>query len=271
MEETIDLREYFSIIKKRFWIVILTTIVAVGISTAVSYFTKVQMYQAKTTLIVNVEKYENQPMLTSDQISAGQKLAVLYGEIIKSRAVLQPVIVRLGLDMSTQQLASMISISQVNDTHIMNLAVTDTNPDRAKDIANTIPRRLGLDMSTQQLASMISISQVNDTHIMNLAVTDTNPDRAKDIANTIPSIFTEEVKRTIKANGVEVLDPALYGYPMASNSTNKIAIAGVLGVMIGLFVIFLIEFLDNKIKTPQDIEKHLNMPILGVIPNEKNC
>lgn len=224
MEETIDLREYFSIIKKRFWIVILTTIVAVGISTAVSYFTKVQMYQAKTTLIVNVEKYENQPMLTSDQISAGQKLAVLYGEIIKSRAVLQPVIERLGLDMSTQQLASMISISQVNDTHIMNLAVTDTNPDRAKDIANTIP-----------------------------------------------SIFTEEVKRTIKANGVEVLDPALYGYPMASNSTNKILIAGVLGVMIGLFVIFLIEFLDNKMKTPQDIEKHLNMPILGVIPNEKNC
>ena len=224
MEETIDLREYFSIIKKRFWIVILTTIVAVGISTAVSYFTNVQMYQAKTTLIVNVEKYENQPMLTSDQISAGQKLAVLYGEIIKSRAVLQPVIERLGLDMSTQQLASMISISQVNDTHIMNLAVTDTNPDRAKDIANIIP-----------------------------------------------SIFTDEVKRTIKANGVEVLDPALYGYPMASNSTNKIAIAGVLGVMIGLFVIFLIEFLDNKMKTPQDIEKHLNMPILGVIPNEKNC
>lgn len=221
MEETIDLREYFSIIKKRFWIVMLTTVILVGISALMNHLNKVQLYQAKTTMIVNVEKYENQSMLTSDQISAGQKLAVLYGEIIKSRSVLQPVIERLNLDISAQQLAGMISVSQVNDTHIMSLSVTDTDPNRAKDIANTIP-----------------------------------------------GVFTEEVKRTIKANGVEVLDPSLGGYPISSNSSNKVVIAGVLGVMMGLFIIFLIEFLDNKVKTPQDMEKHLNIPVLGVIPNE---
>lgn len=221
MEETIDLREYFTIIKKRFWIIILTTAIGVGISIAMVNLNKVQLYQAKTTMIVNVEKNENQSMLTSDQISAGQKLAVLYGEIIKSRAVLQPVIEKLNLEMTPQQLAEMISVSQVNETHIMNLAVTDTDSDRAKAIANTIPE-----------------------------------------------VFTEEVKRTIKANGVEVLDPSLGGYPIASNSSNKVAIAGVLGVMIGLFIIFLIEYLDNKVKTPQDMEKYFNIPVLGVIPNE---
>ena len=221
MEETIDLRELLATIKKRFWIVILTTVIAVGISVVVTNRTKVQFYQAKTTMIVNVEKNENQAMLTSDQISAGQKLAVLYGEIIKSRSVLEPVIEKLNLDMTPQQLAGMISVSQVNETHIMNLSVTDTDPDRAKAIANTIPE-----------------------------------------------VFTEEVKRTIKANGVEVLDPSLGGYPIVSNSSNKVLIAGVLGVMIGLFIIFLIEFLDNKVKTPQDMEKYFNIPVLGVIPNE---
>ena len=221
MEETIDLRELLATIKKRFWIVILTTVIAVGISAVMTNRTKVQFYQAKTTMIVNVEKNENQAMLTSDQISAGQKLAVLYGEIIKSRAVLQPVIEKLNLEMTPQQLAGMISVSQVNETHIMNLSVTDTDPDRAKSIANTIPE-----------------------------------------------VFTEEVKRTIKANGVEVLDQSLGGYPIASNNSTKVAIAGVLGVMIGLFIIFLIEFLDNKVKTPQDMEKYFNIPVLGVIPNE---
>ena len=221
MEETIDLRELLATIKKRFWIVILTTVIAVGISVVVTNRNKVQFYQAKTTMIVNIETYENQSMLTSDQISAGQKLAVLYGEIIKSRSVLEPVIEKLNLDMTPQQLAGMINISHVNDTHIMNLLVTDTDPDRAKDIANTIP-----------------------------------------------GVFTEEVKRTIKANGVEVLDPSLGGYPIVSNSSNKVAIAGVLGVMIGLFIIFLIEFLDNKVKTPQDMEKYFNISVLGVIPNE---
>ena len=221
MEETIDLRPLLATIKKRFWIVILTTVIAVGISVVMTNRTKVQLYQAKTSMIVNIETYENQSVLTSDQISAGQKLAVLYGEIIKSRSVLQPVIEKLNLEMTPQQLAGMISVSQVNDTHIMNLSVTDTDPDRAKAIANTIP-----------------------------------------------GVFTEEVKRTIKANGVEVLDPSLGGYPIVSNSSNKVLIAGVIGVMIGLFIIFLIEFLDNKVKTPQDMEKYFNIPVLGVIPNE---
>ena len=221
MEETIDLRELLATIKKRFWIVILTTVISVGISIVVTNRTKVQFYQAQTTMIVNVEKNENQAMLTSDQISAGQKLAVLYGEIIKSRSVLEPVIEKLNLDMTPQQLAGMISVSQVNETHIMNLSVTDTDPDRAKAIANTIPE-----------------------------------------------VFTEEVKRTIKANGVEVIDPSLGGDPMPSNILKKVLIAGVLGVMIGLFVIFLIEFFDNKVKTPQDMEKYFNIPVLGVIPNE---
>lgn len=221
MEETIDLREYFTIIKKRFWIIVLTTAIAVGISIVMVNLNKVQLYKAQTTLIVNVQNYENQSMLTGYQISEGQKLASLYGEIIKSRSVLKPVIEKLNLEMSPQQLASMINVSQVEETHIMNLAVTDTDPDRAKDIVNTIP-----------------------------------------------GVFTEEVKRTLKANGVEVLDESLGGYPIASNSSNKVLIAGVLGVMIGLFIIFLIEFLDNKVKTPQDMEKYFNIPVLGVIPNE---
>lgn len=221
MEETIDLIEYFAIIKKRFWIVILTTVIAVGISVIIFHLNKEQLYEAETTMIVNVQSNENQLMLTSDQIYAGEKLGAVYGEIIKSRAVLNPVIEKLNLDIPTEQLAKMISISQVEDTHIMTLSVTDTDPDRAKDIANTIP-----------------------------------------------GVFTEEVKRTIKANGVEVIDPSLGGDPMPSNILKKVLIVGVVGVMIGIFIIFLIEFLDNKVKTPQDMEKYLNIPVLGVIPNE---
>ena len=49
----------------------------------------------------------------------------------------------------------------------------------------------------------------------------------------------------------------------------NMAIAAVLGAMIGLFVVFLIEYLDNKLKTPQDIEKYLGLSVLGVVPNEK--
>ena len=47
MEETIDLIEYFAIIKKRFWIVILTTVIAVGISVIIFHLNKEQLYEAE--------------------------------------------------------------------------------------------------------------------------------------------------------------------------------------------------------------------------------
>ena len=48
----------------------------------------------------------------------------------------------------------------------------------------------------------------------------------------------------------------------------NVLIAFVLGTMIGLFVVFLIEYLDNKMTTPQDIETQLGLSVIGVIPNE---
>ena len=55
MEETVDLREYFGIVKKRFWIVALITIIAVVVSGVISFFMLNPVYEAKSTLIVNCE------------------------------------------------------------------------------------------------------------------------------------------------------------------------------------------------------------------------
>ena len=56
MEETVDLREYFGIVKKRFWIVALITIIAVVVSGVISFFMLNPVYEAKSTLIVKTEK-----------------------------------------------------------------------------------------------------------------------------------------------------------------------------------------------------------------------
>ena len=222
MEETIDLREYFAIIKKRFWIIALITVVAMVVSGVVSFFMLSPVYEAKSTLIVNTEKSEETQMITGDQFTVTQKLAVTYGEIIKSRTVLEDVIGNLKLDSKYEQLAGQITVSPVKDTQIISISVQDTNPKKARDIANEIPK-----------------------------------------------VFEKEVKRITKANDIQVIDKAIL--PQGAIKPNKmmnVAIAAVLGMMIGLFVVFLIEYLDNKIKTPQDIEKHLGLSVIGVIPNE---
>ena len=223
MEETIDLREYFAIIKKRFWIIAIITVVAMVVSGVISFFMLSPVYESKSTLIVNTEKNEETQMITGDQFSVSQKLAVTYGEIIKSRAVLESVISNLKLDSEYEDLVEKITVSPVKDTQIISISVQDTNPKKARDIANEIPK-----------------------------------------------VFEKEAKRITKANDIQVIDKAILPEnPIKPNKMMNVAIAAVLGMMIGLFVVFVLEYLDNKIKTPQDVEKHLDLPILGVIPNEK--
>ena len=222
MEETIDLREYFAIIKKRFWIIALLAIISALISGVISFFMLNPVYEAKSTLIVNADKQAETQIVTGDQITVTQKLAVTYGEIIKSRIVLDDVIKNLKLETTYESLSGQITVSPVNDTQIISISVQDTNPQKARDIANEIPK-----------------------------------------------VFEKEAKRITKANDVQVIDKAILPKnPIKPNKVMNVFIAFVLGTMIGLFVVFLIEYLDNKMKTPQDIEKHLGLSIIGVIPNE---
>lgn len=222
MEETIDLKEYFQIIKKRAWIIVLITSIGIIVSAIISCFVLSPVYEAKTTLIINSDKVPGTEVITTDQINVSEKLAVTYGEIIKSKSVLD----------------------EVSD-------------------------KLGLKGGYEEISENINVSSVNKTQIIEVSVQDINSRRSADIANAIPKAFTKEVKRITKANSVQVIDKATVPKtPIKPNKVMNVAIAAVLGIMISLFVIFLLEYLDNKIKTPQDIEKHLGLPLLGVVPHE---
>lgn len=221
MEETIDLREYFFILKKKMWIIVLSAVICGVISGLVSFYVLKPVYEANTTLIVNKEvENETTQMTTSDDLNFVQKLALTYGEIIKSRSV----------------------------------------------ITSTIDK-LNLDMTYEDLSKAVSITNVENTQIIKISVKNENPRVAATICNTIPEIFSTEVQRIVKASGTEVIDKA--AVPEETIKPNKkmnILIATVLGAMISVFVIFLREALNTKIKEPKDIEEKLGLPVFGVVP-----
>lgn len=221
MEETIDLREYFFILKKKLWIIVTSALVCGLISGLVSFFALTPIYQANTSLIVNKEVGNKvTEMTTTDDLNYVQKLAITYGEIIKSRAVITPTIEKLDLNMTYEELASAVSVTNVSDTQIIKISVQHENPKVAMKICNTIP-----------------------------------------------SIFSEEVQRIVKASGVEVIDKAILPTnPIKPNKIMNVLIAIVLGVMVSVFIIFLIEALNTKIKEPKDIEEKLGIPVFGVVP-----
>lgn len=158
MEETIDLREYFFILKKKMWIIGLSAIVCGLISGIISFFVLQPVYEANTSLIVNKEtENEMTQMTTSDDLNFVQKLAVTYGEIIKSRTVITSTINRLNLDMTYEELSEAVSVTNVDSTQIIKISVQNTDPTIAARICNTIPQIFGTEAERVVKASGVEV------------------------------------------------------------------------------------------------------------------
>ena len=158
MEETIDLREYFFILKKKIWLIIASALICGLISGLISFFVLKPVYQANTSLIVNKE-VENQvtQMTTTDDLNYVQKLAVTYGEIIKSRTVITSTIEKLKLDMTYEELSEAISVTNVDSTQIIKISVQHNSPLIATKICNTIPEIFSKEVQRVVKASGVEV------------------------------------------------------------------------------------------------------------------
>ena len=168
MEETIDLREYFFILKKKMWLICLSAIICGAISGLISFFVLKPVYEANTSLIVNKEvENKTTQMATTDDLNYVQKLAITYGEIIKSRTVITSTIEKLKLDMTYEELVGAVSVSNVPDTQIIKISVQDNNPIIATKICNTIPQ-----IFTKELQRTVEASGVE---VIDKAIVPQNP------------------------------------------------------------------------------------------------
>ena len=219
MEETISLQDIFKTLKKRIGLIIGTTIGAMIIAAIISYFFLTPIYQASTQILVNQQ--DQQQDLTATEIQSNLQLINTYNVIIKSPAILTIVIEQLDLKTTPEALTNKITVSNADNSQVVNIGVQD------------------------------------EQHFV-----------AVDIANTVANVFQQEIPKLMNVDNVNVLSPAIHKdepSPVKPNKLLNIAIATVIGLMIGVGIAFLLEYLDTTVKTEQDVEELLGLPIIGLV------
>jgi len=69
-------------------------------------------------------------------------------------------------------------------------------------------------------------------------------------------------------DNVQVIDTAKASHtPIRPNVKKNITMALIVGNMVGIGIVLLIELLDNTIKTPEQVQQYLKLPVIGMIPN----
>lgn len=135
-------------------------------------------------------------------------------------------------------------------------------------ILNSVRNDLGLKESVAELNEKITVESTQNSQIMTVSALDNNPAVALEIANKTAEVFESEIKKIMSVDNVTILplaDDQENQAPVSPNPVLNIAIAAVAGIIIGVGISFLLEYLDNTVKNEQDIEKLLELPVLGAI------
>lgn len=138
---------------------------------------------------------------------------------------------------------------------------------RSEAILREVNEKLSLGMSAKDLAGMIDVQIIADTEIMTLTVTDKDQDRAVLIANEIASTFMEKIKNIMQVDNIQLLDEAIVPEEaIVPNTALNMAVAGLLGLTIGVALALITEMTDTRIKATDDFRKSFGIPLIGNIP-----
>jgi capsular polysaccharide biosynthesis protein len=161
------------------------------------------------------------------------------------------------LQYNTNQLQTNLQLINTYNVIIKSPAILDIVADELK-----------LGLNAQQLNSKISVGSEKDSQVVTISVQDEDPNRAAAIANTTATVFSNEIVTLMNVDNVSILSQATITdgqSPVKPQPVLNIAIALVVGLMAGVGLAFLTEYLDSTVKNEQDVEKVLELPILGVI------
>lgn len=141
-EIEINFREIFAVITEKIAVIILVAIIGAASAFIYTKFFVAPTYKSAFQVYVkNNEQLNADSMgVQASDLSASLALTKDYRDIIKSTYVLEQVINELGLNISTGQLASKISVATPNDSRIITIYVTDTDPWKTKSIADAVAK-----------------------------------------------------------------------------------------------------------------------------------
>lgn len=171
----------------------------------------------------------------------------------------------IGKDMSAQAQNESV---QYNDVMMyQKLVKTYSEIAKSRLVAESTIKKLNLDLTTEALIKSVTVTPQADTQIMLLKAQSKKPEDAVAIVNNLAQSFIEESQRLYPTGNIQVMDTAAFPKdPIKPKKALNVAIAFFLGLMISFGLVFLLEYMDNTIKTESDVEKYLDLPVIGIIP-----
>jgi len=283
-----ELSAFFRPLRRWWWLLLASALLA----TASSYWSVRQqppLYVATTTLIIG-RAFEN-PNPTGNELALSQQLAETYADLVYRRPVREQTMAALGLTSLPEYSARTLPNGQ-----LLEISVVDTNPQRAKAVADELANQLVLQSPTSpkpeeqvrdafindQLASLEAhIRQTEAEIIANqtelesafgaLEISELQGEIAalQTKLSTLQSNYAALLANTKSGaiNTIEVIEPATVpSAPTASGTWQLILVVSAIAVALAAGTAYLLEYLDDTVRTAEDLARVNSFASLPSIP-----
>lgn len=139
---------------------------------------------------------------------------------------------------------------------------------KSNKVVRQVISNLGIEeISEEELRNNISVSSVSDTELIKITVTTDNSKYSADIANETAKVFTSEVGEIYNINNVHVVDEAEESEtPSNINHKKDVIMFTAIGLVIAFAYVIVASMLDTTVKTEEEVERLVNLPVLASIP-----
>lgn len=248
-------------------------------------------YTSRATLIVGQSLTSANPDI--GQITASQRLSDTYAQVVTTRPILQSVIDDLKLQMGPDELRAHVAASVPQDSTLLSITVELGDPATAAAVANDLAAQLiatspGLQgrqaeiqhFVTSDLLALQTQIQGNEDELNRLlAITVRTPaeDQQLQVVEarlvSLRASYAALLSYTSgsSANQLSVVEPAIPGSaPSSPRVLLNLVLALVLGTILSIGLAFLADYLDDSVKTADDVERAASAPVLGSIPRMRH-
>ncbi len=138
---------------------------------------------------------------------------------------------------------------------------------RGDYVINETIKELGLSDTYDSLRNRVDVTVPDNTRLVFITVTDYVPEQAQLIANTIRDISAQHITEVMQIDAVNLdAEATLPTKPSAPNNGRNAVVAALIGILLTCAVLIVRYLLDDSVKTPDDIQKYVQLSTLAVIP-----
>lgn len=291
MMEEVELRRYLWILRRWLWLVILLPVLS-GAAAYVISIRSVPVYSASATLLVY--RTPSGDITDYNAIVISERLARTYSTMISRRPVLEAVVRRMGLDESADQLAKRVRVNLIQDTQLIQLTVEDPGPGRAAELANAIAEEFIHQNTALQEARFAESLENIKLQIGDLSGLMQGTQQQLEVLREDPKADAAEIARLesilagyrttyselvqtyekMRLSAAQSMDSVTLfelaqppSAPIRPQPLNNMGLAVAAGLVVAIALAFLIEYLDDTIKTPEEVRDSLGLGTLGAIPS----